>query len=140
MKYYTEDEKRILMMNPFVLFIRDDKAIEYDPAFKLWCVFTKKSHPEKSCKSMFMECDFDMNIISNRLPYERIKRWEERFDTFGPEWFLDDYEYARKMNCLFEFMYPSRSLVNNSDIKKRIYKEVQIYVENYKRQTSSNRL
>ena len=48
MKYYTEDEKRILMMNPFVLFIRDDKAIEYDPAFKLWCVFTKKSHQKKS--------------------------------------------------------------------------------------------
>ena len=59
-KLNLEDESEVVKN----LFIRDDKAIEYDPAFKLWCVFTKKSHPEKSCKSMFMECDFDMNIIS----------------------------------------------------------------------------
>lgn len=137
MKYYTDNEQRILMMNPFVLFIRDNKSIEYDPAFKLWCVFNKKYHPEKSCKNMFKQCGFDLKILSDRLPYERVKRWEERFDSYGCDWFLNEYEYARKMNCLIEFMYPNRNLVNNSKLKKQIYNEVQIYVESYKRQTSS---
>jgi hypothetical protein len=138
MRYYTEEEQRILMMNPFVLFIKDNKAIEYDPAFQLWCIFTKKTHPERSCRSMFEECKFDMSVLSKRLPQERVKRWEERFNIYGPDWYLNEYEFARNINKLTEYIYPNRNLVNQSELKKRIYKEVQIYVENYKRQTSTN--
>lgn len=135
MKKYSELEQKQLMMNPFVLFIKDDKAIEYDPVFKLWCVYMKLNHPERSCKSLFKECNFDLDLLNSRLPYERIKSWENKYFMYGYSWYYCDRElsYADKIKTLCEWYNPEKRNINNSELVKRIYLEVKEFIANEER-------
>ena len=44
-KIYTEQEIILLKQNPFVLDIKYNRFIEYDPIFKLWCVLDSLHSP-----------------------------------------------------------------------------------------------
>ena len=57
-KIYTIKEKDILMTNPFILDIKYDRFIEYDPVFKLWTIYKKRNNHEKTCRQIFMDAVF----------------------------------------------------------------------------------
>lgn len=133
MKFYTKEEQRILMLNPFVLYIKDNRAIIYEPIFKLWCVFNKKYNPEKTCRNLFSSCEFDLNILSERQPYERIRRWEELFDLYGYEYFLEKQKVADKQNQFLEKVNKNKKTIYNLELRNAIKKEVEFYVKSYKK-------
>lgn len=91
-RYYTEEELKILKSNIFVLDVHYNRVIEYDPIFKLWCIMLRLDCPELTCKQIFQRAGFDTSILHDNLPYRRIGLWLNSYKKFGISYFLPEYE------------------------------------------------
>lgn len=130
-KIYTEQEIILLKQNPFVLDIKYNRFIEYDPIFKLWCVLAKNLYPEVSARSLFYIAGFPLQIMNPNLPQKRILAWRNIFFRYGKEYFLYSKDYEMLNIIPFKNMEINRESTN--DLKKRIYSEVRAMLENEKR-------
>lgn len=137
-KIYTMKEKNILMCNPFVLDIKYDRFIEYDPVFKLWTIYKKRNNPEETCRQIFQEAGFRTDIMNPKLPQSRIRSWESLYDRYGPEYFLNDLEYARLKDEVANFIDDERKDIVKFSLLKKIYNEVKEFIINEKRSSHSN--
>lgn len=87
-KIYTEEEKEMYLKNPFVIDIKYDRFITYDPVFKLWCVLKRLTDSSETSRHLFFVAGFPINLMSHKLPQTRIKEWENIFYRYGVDYFL----------------------------------------------------
>lgn len=90
---FNEYEIKKLLENKNILSIKYNKEIEYDPNFKLWAVEEKIKYPYKTAREIFVERDFDMNILDEKTPQRRLNCWLKKYERFGTEYF---YKYKNK--------------------------------------------
>lgn len=100
-KIYTKLEIKYLKKNPFVVDVKCNRFIEYEPIFKLWCVLQRKYYPEKICRELFEYAGFNVNIMNKKLPQARIKSWEDLYIRYGLSYFLDSNNFAMLNNDIF---------------------------------------
>lgn len=97
LRYYTDEELKILKSNIFVRSIKHKRQIEYDPIFKLWCVMMKLEMPELTGKEIFKRASFNTDILNDALPHKRIGEWLKNYKRFGINYFLpEDMPYHSK--------------------------------------------
>lgn len=87
-KIYTKEEQEMYLKNPFVIDIKYNRFIEYDPVFKLWCVLKKITESSETCRHLFYEAGFPIDLMNQKLPQSRIKDWENNFYRYGVDYFL----------------------------------------------------
>ena len=73
---YTINEIRLLNLNPNVIRVKYGNTIEYNPVFKKWAVVQSVEHPEMSAREIFEMAGFDLEVIGNRTPRDRIRHWK----------------------------------------------------------------
>lgn len=132
-KIYTTKEMEELKNSPFVLFVRKRRFIEYDPYFKLWAVYQRYNHPEKTASEIFKEAGFPIKLMSNKLPQARIRSWELLYLRYGVEYFITQSNYIVLDE---EYYLWNKNKNKTSDIiglQQRIYNEVKENVKNEKR-------
>lgn len=91
-RIYTKEEIELFKQNPFVIDIKYLKQIEYDPIFKLWCIYMKLEKPELTAKEIFERAGFNTYILHPSLPRRRISEWMYNYKKFGKNYFLPENE------------------------------------------------
>jgi hypothetical protein len=103
LRYYTDEELKILNDNIFVKEVRYKREIVYDTIFKLWCVMMRLDLPELTGKQIFERAGFDTSILHDNLPYRRISSWIKNYEKFGIKYFLPEFEpYCSKKKKIKE--------------------------------------
>lgn len=87
-RLFTNEEIKILELNPFILKVKYKRELEYDPVFKLWCVIMKFERPDLSAKEIFDKAKFNTTILNDSLPRRRINEWSKKYNKFGVAYFL----------------------------------------------------
>ena len=87
-RLFTEEEKQRLESNVYVIKVQHNRTIIYDPVFKLWCIMMRLYYPGLSAKEIFRAGKFDINILNDRTPQERIRQWLSNFNKFGIQYFI----------------------------------------------------
>lgn len=98
-RIYTDKELEILNENIFIEKINYKREIVYDPVFKLWTIMMRLERPDLSAKEIFALAGFDTNILSPKIPRDRIKEWKEKYKKYGVRYFLpitDSYSSLEK--------------------------------------------
>ena len=90
LRYYNDEEIKILKSNIFVKDVIYKRAIEYDVVFKLWCIMMRLKFPELTGKQIFEKAKFDTSILNDSLPYRRIGQWLKNYRKFGIDYFLSE--------------------------------------------------
>lgn len=91
-RIYTKEEIKILKQNNFILDVKYLRQIEYDPIFKLWCVYMKVEKPELTAREIFERAGIDTNILHPTLPRKRINEWVYSYKKFGKNYFIPEDE------------------------------------------------
>ena len=94
MEKYTIKEIKKLKNNIYIRDVKYGREIEYEPAFKLWAVYMRLSHPELSARDIFQIAGFDMDIINNKIPKRNVHNWCELYIKFGVDYFIDLMDYS----------------------------------------------
>lgn len=97
-RYYTEEEIKILSKNIFVNKINYKRVIEYDFVFKLWCVMMKLDMPELTGKQIFSRAGFNTSVLHNDLPHKRINSWIMNYKKYGIQYFVPEIENYCSIN------------------------------------------
>lgn len=121
-KIYSKEEITEYNKNPFVVRIIRNRFIEYDNVFKLWCVFQRKKYPEKTCRNIFSEAGFNVNLMNSKLPQARIKNWEDNYLKYGYDYFITSKKFIQLKNNLINDI--SVIIDDKSKLKIKIYNEV----------------
>lgn len=79
---YTNEEIRILNLNPNVKLVKYGRQIEYKEEFKRWAVWKSIYYPELSANQIFGLAGFDINMIGNRIADSRIRTWKSKYAKF----------------------------------------------------------
>lgn len=97
-RVYTDEEIRRLFQSGNVLSIKNKSQIVYKKEFKLWAIYEKISHPEKTARQIFESAGFDMTILDGRTPQERLHSWIEKYKMYGDEYFIERNKYTYSSN------------------------------------------
>lgn len=97
-RVYTEDEMKALFQSGNVLSIKNKSQIEYKKEFKLWAIYEKLSHPEKTARQIFELAGFDMKILDDRTPQKRLCSWIKKYEMYGEEYFIGKNKYTYSSN------------------------------------------
>lgn len=84
---FTEQEIRHLEKNPNVQHVTE-KSITYAPAFKLASV--KAYMAGQTPQEIFLQADFDLDVIGHTKPKKCLKRWREIYDAHGETGLLEE--------------------------------------------------
>lgn len=87
-RIYTEEEIKKLEKNVYVMKVQYNRTIIYDPVFKLWSIMMRLCHPELSAKEIFQKGYFDVNMLNDRTPQERIRQWMINYKKYGIKYFI----------------------------------------------------
>src|SRR5699024_2794597 len=79
-KSYTESEIKQLKCNPNIVEV-NKSSITYLPEFKIKAVMSNLEG--KSPRSIFIEHGFDLDIIGNDIPRNRLYTWRTIYDESG---------------------------------------------------------
>ena len=116
-RYYTDEEIKILSKNIFVNKINYKRVIEYDVVFKLWCVMMKLDMPELTGKQIFKRAGFDVSILHNDLPHRRINSWLANYKKYGIKYFVPNI----KNYCS---IVQKKEEIKTDEFKQKIWKNV----------------
>jgi len=94
MQKYTISEIKKLKNNIYIRDVKYGREIEYEPAFKLWAVYMRISHPELSAKTIFKIAGIDTDIINGRIPKRNLHNWCELYIKFGKDYFINLMDYT----------------------------------------------
>ena len=94
MQKYTISEIKKLKNNIYIRDVKYGREIEYEPAFKLWAVYMRISHPELSAKTIFEIAGIDTDIINGRIPKRNLHNWCELYIKFGKDYFINLMDYT----------------------------------------------
>lgn len=97
-RVYTEEEIKKLFQSGNVLSIKNKSQIVYKKEFKLWAIYEKLSHPEKTARQIFEHAGFDMNILDERTPQKRLCSWLKKYRMYGDEYFIARNKYTYSSN------------------------------------------
>ena len=100
-RIFTEEEMKSLLKNPNILGIKNNSQIIYKSEFKLWAVNQKLKFKEKTAREIFEQAGFDMNILNERTPRERLSNWIKNYQKFGKEYFISNNKYRYKSSSNF---------------------------------------
>lgn len=93
-RVYTDEEIKKLFQSGNVLSIKNKSQIVYKKEFKLWAIYEKISHPEKTARQIFESAGFDMNILDERTPQKRLCSWMKKYKMYGDEYFVERNKYT----------------------------------------------
>ena len=97
-RVYTDEEIKRLFQSGNVLSIKNKSQIVYKKEFKLWAIYEKLSHPEKTARQIFESAGFDMNILDERTPQKRLCSWIKKYKLYGDEYFVAKNKYTYSSN------------------------------------------
>lgn len=86
-RIFTDREQRILSNNPNVLRVTE-KSITYNYDFKVKAV--KENLSGKSPLDIFIENNFNIEVIGVRTPLRCLKRWRQTYNQYGEEGLLGE--------------------------------------------------
>lgn len=89
-RIYSDEEIKKLEDNIYVMKVQYNRTIIYDPVFKLWCIMMRLYHPELSSKEIFKAANFDINMLNDRTPQERIRQWMVNYKKYGVSYFVPE--------------------------------------------------
>ncbi len=93
-RVYTDEEIRLLFNSGNVAGIKNKSQIVYKKEFKLWAIYEKLSHPEKTARQIFESAGFDMRILDDRTPQKRLCSWIKKYKMYGDEYFIERNKYT----------------------------------------------
>lgn len=91
-RIYTDIEIKTLKQNMFIYDVKYLRQIEYDPLFKLWCVYMKYNYPELTAQEIFERAGMNTKILHPSLPRRRISEWVYSYKKFGKNYFIPEDE------------------------------------------------
>ena len=97
-RVYTDNEIKRLIQSGNVLTIKNKSQIVYKKEFKLWAVYEKISHPEKTARQIFEDAGFDMSVLDSSTPQKRIYSWMKKHKMYGKEYFIEKNKYTYSSN------------------------------------------
>lgn len=97
-RVYTDEEIRLLFNSGNVAGIKNKSQIVYKKEFKLWAIYEKLSHPEKTARQIFESAGFDMRILDDRTPQKRLCSWIKKYKMYGDEYFIERNKYTYSSN------------------------------------------
>lgn len=86
-KKFTEQEKEILLKNKNILDV-SETTIKYCPEFKVKAV--KEYYAGNSPIMIFLNANFDINLIGRENPEKCVKRWRYIYKEQGEQGLLKD--------------------------------------------------
>jgi hypothetical protein len=89
-RIYTDIEIKILKQNMFICDVKYLRQIEYDPLFKLWCIYMKLNCPELTAREIFERAGMNIEILHPSLPRRRIQEWIYNYNKFGKNYFIPE--------------------------------------------------
>lgn len=98
-RIYTDDEINILKKNMFIKDVKYLRQIEYDPLFKLWCIYIKLECPELTAREIFERGGMNIKILHPSLPRRRISEWMYNYKKFGKKYFIPENEPYTITDC-----------------------------------------
>lgn len=81
---FNEIQMKQLEKNPNVIKV-SERSITYHPDFKVKAV--RENQSGKGPHQIFLENDFDLNIIGQDKPKQCLKRWRKLYEQFGEDGF-----------------------------------------------------
>ena len=93
-RVYTDEEIKSLFNSGNVASIKNKSQIVYKKEFKLWAIYEKLSHPEKTARQIFESAGFDMKILDDRTPQKRLCSWVKKYKMYGDEYFIERNKYT----------------------------------------------
>ena len=123
MKKYSYEELTKLKKNTYIVDVKYDREIHYEPVFKLWTVFMRLSHPELPAKEIFEIAGIDTSILNNDLPRRNIHNWCEMYIEYGREYFLNKMNYTIYNPFFYELSKNILSEIKKYDEKIEFIKE-----------------
>lgn len=82
---FNEQQRRILEKNPNVSSV-SDRAIQYTGEFKIRAV--KENLAGKGPVQIFIEADFDLDMIGKKKAQSSLERWRATYNKYGEAGFL----------------------------------------------------
>jgi transposase len=84
---FNEQQRRILEKNPNVSSV-SDRAIQYTAEFKIRAV--KENLAGKGPVQIFIEADFDLDMIGKKKAQSSLERWRATYNKYGEAGFLEE--------------------------------------------------
>jgi len=79
-KRFTDQEKQEILKNPNVLKV-GDCGVTYNPEFKIKAI--DKYQEGKSPSMIFIESDFNLDVLGKKQPERCLKRWRKTYKEKG---------------------------------------------------------